>query len=131
MPVKPQIRSIPRAAIPRARNRPSRLRRKGGSTTGSTTASSTITAQISQRTQPGRPAPGATAGRRKERAIAQASTMRPFCGKRPAGLNCRNTTIRANTSTLAIEVVAKKVTSSLRPAGMAGHTSSSDPEPIT
>ncbi len=56
--------------------------------------------------------------------------MRPFCGNRPAGLICRNTTIRAKTNTLAIEVVAKKVISSFSPAGMAGHTNSSEPEPI-
>ena len=64
-------------------------------------------------------------------AIDQASTIRPFCGNRPAGLICRNTTIRANTSTFAIDVVAKKVITALRPSGIAGHTNSKEPEPTT
>ena len=33
--------------------------------------------------------------------------MRPFCGNKPAGRNCRNTTIKAKTITWAMLVVAK------------------------
>ncbi len=108
--------------MPSERKRPSRLRRKGGSSTGSTRAATTINSHGNQRR---------SARDDNRSAIDQASTMRPFCGNRPAGLICRNTTIKANTNTFAIEVVAKKVITALSPSGIAGHTSSSEPDPTT
>ena len=133
MPVKPQIRSMPRATMPSDRKRPKRLSRKGGSTEGRIRAAAIRRIQGSQRrTKPeGLPPPADDKAEVEGLAMAQASTRRPFGGKRPAGRNWRNTTMRANTITLAIEVVAKKVTTSLRPAGIAGQTSRREPEPIT